>query len=160
MPSRASWNRSAVESLAAGQGGFVTAKQLESLGVPRSTVHAPAGVGGMFSWVLPGVHRLGPQRGLTEEEKNQVALLYVGYGAVLTGRSVLLRHSVRAASDCAVRPVDRVHVLVSWQRQRSSHDFVMVERTWRFPRSTRVHDDLAEASMARAALDACRRCSS
>ncbi len=114
----------------------------------------------MFSLVLPAVHRLGAQRELSEEERNQAALLYVGCGALLTGRSVLMRHRVRAASDPAVRPADRVHTLVGWQRQRSSHDFVMVERTWRFPRSIRVRDGLPEAPMARAAMDACRRCSS
>lgn len=159
MPRRAPWDRAAVAELAERQHGMLTARQLAAFGVPNSTIHQPDDVGSMFSLVLPGVHRLGRQRQLSQEESNCAALLYAGASAVLTGRSMLLRHDVRAAREPAIRPVDRVHVLVPHERQRASHGFVMVERTWRFPAAVRVWNGLPEAPFERAVMDACRRCS-
>ncbi len=146
--------------LAERQHWMVTAKQLAAFGVPKSTVYQADTVGSMFSLVLPGVHLLGPPRPLSQEEQNCAALLYSGPGALLTGRSTLLRHDIRAAKDPAIRPADRVHVLVPHERQRASHGFVMVERTWRFPSVVREWQGLPEAPIARATMDACRRCSS
>lgn len=157
MPRRAQWDRAAVLALAQQQHELVTAAQLRELGVPRSTVHGRAdAVGGMFTWVLPGIHRVDGRGPLTRDQRDLACLLYAGEGAALTGVSRLRRAKVRAASRPAF-DTGYVHVLVPHERRRVSHDFVQVERTV-IPYAVRLVEGFACTTIARAVVDACRRC--
>jgi hypothetical protein len=146
-----------VRELARSQHQLVTVAQLVELGVPRSTVYRPDDVGGMFSWVLPGVHRVDDRGPLSADQRDCAGLLYSGRGAVLTGGSRLRRTGVRAADHVAF-DVGGVHTLIPHERRRSSHGFVQVERTT-VPYGVRTVDGFACATTARAVIDACRRCS-
>lgn len=157
MPRRAQWDRAAVHALAQEQHQLVTAAQLHELGVPRSTVYGRTdAVGGMFTWVLPGIHRVDGRAPLTDDQRDLAALLYAGDGSALTGSSRLRRARSRAAARPAF-DTGRVHVLVPHERRRVSHGFVQIERTV-LPYAVRPVDGLACTTNARAVVDACRRC--
>jgi hypothetical protein len=158
MPRRAAWSRSDVRATAQPQLGLITARQLAELGVPTATIYRRSELGGMFSWVLPGLHRVDGNGQLTDAQRRMAALLYGGEGSALTGVSRLGMSGVRAAARQELNPLDRVHVLVPHTRRRSSHGFVQVERT-RVGYGVREHDGLAVVSHARAVIDAARRCS-
>jgi hypothetical protein len=111
----------------------------------------------MFSWVLPGVHRLDGRGRLSPDQRDTAALLYAGPAASLTGASVLRRIELRAAGDPRLLPPDSVHVSIPHTTKRASHSFVQVERTLSLPR-TRVVQGFPCAFTARAVMDAVRRC--
>ena len=157
MPIATVWSRSDVRILASAQHGLITAAQLADLGVPKSTVSRSNSLGGMISWVLPGVHRIDGRGVMPVDQRDMAALLYAGVGAVLTGCAALLRLSLRAATHPALNGHDRVHLLVHHSRTRSSHGFVMVERTVCLP-EPRLRDGFPLAPTGRAVLDAARRC--
>lgn len=147
-----------MRDVAAAQLGLVTAAQLADLGVTRSTVSRSSRLGGMFSWVLPGIHRVDGRGPLSADQRDLAALLYAGSGSVVTGAGLLRRYGVRAAADeDAFGPDDGVHVLVPHARTRASRVFVHVERTVAVP-TYRTIGLLRVAPVARAVLDACRRC--
>lgn len=157
MPRRAQWDRAAVRAVAEPQLQLITARQLADLGVPTATVYRRSELGGMFSWVLPGLHRVDGRGPLSEPQRRMATLLYAGDGSALTGVSRLCVAGVRAAARPVFNPLDRVHALVDHSRRRSSHGFVQIERT-RVPYSVGEHEGLAVVSNARAVVDACRRC--
>lgn len=157
MPRRAPWDRAAVRALAVSQHHLVTAAQLLAMGVPRSTVYRPDDVGGMFSWVLPGVHRVDDRGDLTTDQRDCAGLLYSGAGAALTGATKLCRVGVRAAAHPSIQ-TGSVHTLIRHERRRASHGFVQVERT-SVPYSVRAVDGFPCVTNARAVVDACRRSS-
>jgi hypothetical protein len=157
MPRPTLWTRDGVLAAAAPQLGLLTASQLTALGVRRSTLGRSDQLGGMFSRVLPGVHRVDGHGRLTDDQRRMAALLYAGPDSALTGADILRRGGVHAASEPALRELDRVHVLVPHARQRASHGFVTVERTHAMPRH-HERDGLRIATMARVVLDAVRRC--
>jgi hypothetical protein len=157
MPLPSVWSRDAVHALAARQHALVTAAQLTALGVPRSTIARPRELGGMFSWVLPGIHRVDGVLPLSDDQLDMAALLYAGPGAVLTGARALRRYGVRSADRKALLAHDRVHVLVAHDRKRAGHGFVQVERTVAVPRARDVQG-FPLAPPVRAVADACRRC--
>ncbi len=157
MPRARTWNRDSVLQLASTQEGLITAAQLATLGVPRSTVSRSHSLGGMFTWVLPGIHRVDGRGRLSPEQRETAALLYAGPAASLTGASVLRRIGLKAAGDSRLLPPDCVHVSIPHATKRASHSFVQVERTLAPPR-TRVVQGLPCAFTARAVLDAVRRC--
>ncbi len=147
-----------MREVARGQHGLVTAAQLAELGVPRSTLAwHESQVGGMFSFVLPGVHRFEPARELSPEQHLLAAQLYGGPEAIITGAALLRRRAVQAAQHPAFGAQQQVHLLVPHASKRSSRDFVDVERTRTLP-VARQDGLLRWAPMYRAVLDACRRC--
>jgi hypothetical protein len=156
MPRRAQWDRTAVRDLARSQHHLVTAAQLLQLGVPRSTIYQPDDVGSMFSWVLPGVHRVDGRGDLSADQRDCAALMYSGAGAALTGATKLCRVGVRAARHPAIQ-TGFVHTLIPHERRRASHGFVQVERT-SVPYAVRPVHGFACVTNARAVIDACRRC--
>lgn len=146
-----------MRALAATQHHLVTAEQLRALGVPRSTIYGRSDVvGGMFMWVLPGVHRVDDRGPLSGDQHDLAALLYAGTGAALTGASKLARAGLRSAAHPSLK-LEGVHVLIEHERRRTSHGFVHVERTI-VPYAVHLVDGFASTSNARAVVDACRRC--
>ena len=158
MPRRAPWSREQIRDVAVAQYGLITSAQLAELGVPRSTVvwHERQ-VGGMFSFLLPGVHRFEPSQAVSSMQRIAGAQLYGGPDAVLTGAAVLRRRGVKAASHIAFGSDDAVHILEPHSSKRASRDFVVVERTVSLP-VPRSEGLLRLAPVHRAVLDACRRC--
>jgi len=147
-----------VREVAARQLGLITAAQLTSLGVPRSTVSRSHELGGMFTRVLPGVHRIDGRSPLSPLQTGMATWLYAGPAGVLTGAYVLRHRSVRAAATPAFGPEGAAHILVPHERKRLSHGFAHVERTVWLP-SAWMRDGLPMAPVARAVMDAARRCS-
>ena len=157
MPRRSQWDRAAVLAMAASQHHLITAGQLLALGVPRSTVYRPNDIGGMFTWVLPGLHRLDGVAPLVDDQRDLATLLDAGPSAALTGTAALRRAGVRAARRPALNPENTVHVLIEHRRRRDSKVFVQVERT-QIPYVARQRDGFTVVSNARAVVDAARRC--
>ena len=157
MPRPSVWNRTDVRAVAATQLHLITAAQLTTLGVPRSAVSRSDELGGMFTWVLPGIHRVDGRGPLTPDQRDLAALLYGGSESGLTGAGVLRRRGVRAAAHPAFGPSDHAHLLVPHHCKRASRVFAQVERTVWVPEYR--HDGLLRlAPTARATLDAVRRC--
>ncbi len=123
----------------------------------RSTLGRSDQLGGMFSRVLPGVHRVDGRGALTSEQRDHAALLYAGPQSVLTGAEVLRDYGVRAAFAPGMHELERIHTLVPHEHQRASHGFVTVERT-RFMPGHRERNGLRVAVLPRVVLDAVRRC--
>lgn len=150
MPRRKALDSAVVDALFARQERLARHRQLTDLGVPISTVTHRIRPEGPWQRALPGVvlnHRGTP----TRRERFLAALLFCGDEAVLTGLSALALHGVRAAQRAG-----EVHVLVPAESHRSSHDFVVVQRTRRTPVAGRVNG-LPVAGIARSVVDACRR---
>ncbi|MGH8967856.1 MAG: hypothetical protein ACRDXB_21385, partial [Actinomycetes bacterium] len=127
----------------------VTHAELMALGVARSTICRRMRSGGPWQWILPGVvlcHTGIP----TQRERLLAALKYGGPGTVITGTAGMREHGVRERLD------PRVHVLIPHDRHRSSHHFLIVERTRVLPDPV-VKNGLALAPLARCCLDGCRR---
>jgi hypothetical protein len=157
MPRPARWSRDFVLAASAQQHGLLTAAQLADLGVTRSSVSRSDRLGGMFSRVLPGVHRVDGRGPLSVDQRDRAALLYAGPDSVLTGAEVLRRRRVGSAAHPALRFQDRIHVLVPHETHRASHGFVTVERTRYLPHHWE-RDGLRFAALPRVVLDAVRRC--
>ena len=157
MPRRSPWSRDAVLAAAKRQYDLLTAAQLVALGVSRSNLSRSNQVGGMFSRVLPGVHRVDGRGPLTRDQRDMAAQLYAGPESVLTGAEVLRGRGVRAAARPEFRVLDRTHALVPHSIHRASHGFVTVERTVFMPAHVE-RDGLRYAVMPRVVLDAARRC--
>ena len=112
----------------------------------------------MFTRVLPGVHRIDGRSPLTRLQIGMAAWLYAGPAGVLTGAYVLRRRAVKAAASLAFGGEESAHILVPHERKRVSHGFAHVERTVSVP-SAWMRDGLPMAPIARAVMDAARRCS-
>jgi hypothetical protein len=150
MPRRKAIDPAAVDGLFAHQERLARHHQLTTVGLPISTVISRIRPEGPWQRLLPGVvlsHRGTP----TTRERRLGALLFCGEGAVLTGLTSLSLRGVRAA-----RSGGDVHILIPEPRQRSSYDFVVVQRARHMPAVQRV-DGLPVAPVARAVVDACRR---
>jgi hypothetical protein len=147
-----------VLATAAAQLGLVTAAQLTELGVPRSTVSRSDELGGMFTRVLPGVHRIEGRSPLTNLQIGMATWLYADPAGVLTGAYVLRWRSVKAAASPAFGATGVAHILVPHDRKRLSHGFAHVERTVS-PPTAWIREGLPVAPIARAVMDAARRCS-
>jgi hypothetical protein len=112
----------------------------------------------MFTRVLPGVHRIDGRSPLTTLQVGMATWLYAGPAGVLTGPYVLRRRSVKAAASPAFGADGAAHILVPHERKRVSHGFAHVERTISLPAAW-MRDGLPTAPVARAVMDAARRCS-
>ena len=157
MSRRARWSRDDVLRISRTQCGLITAAQLASLQVSRSTVSRSDELGGMFSFVLPGVHRVEDRGPLTPQQQGLAAMLYAGHESVLTGAAQLRSYGIRAASRGGMADLQETCVLVPHAVRRVSRAFVRVERTVAMPRY-RERDGLRVAVMPRLVLDAVRRC--
>jgi hypothetical protein len=157
MPHPSRWSRDDVVAAASHQYGLLTAAQLAALGVTRSSISRSDRLGGMFSRVLPGVHRVDGRGPLTRDQRDQAALLYAGPASLITGAEMLRGKRIRAAEHEGFRSQDRIHALVPHETHRASHGFVTVERT-RFMPAFREKDGLRFAVLPRAVMDAVRRC--
>lgn len=149
MPKRAQYDVRAVDEFIRANERVVTHRELMDRGVPRSTVCRRMNAGGPWQWILPGVtlcHTGTP----TQRERMLAALKYCGPGSVITGTSGMREYGVREQLD------PRVHVLVPQDRHRSSHHFVIVERTRYLPEPV-MRRGLALAPLPRCCVDGCRR---
>ena len=148
VPRRASYDCQAVEELIAANERVVTHAQLMELHVPRSTICSRMR-DGPWQWILPGVtlcHTGTP----TWREKMLAALKYGGPGAMLTGASGMREHGLRERLD------PRMHILVPRGTNRTSHHFVIVERTSHLPDPI-VRRGIALAPLPRCCVDGSRR---
>ncbi|SDW24084.1 hypothetical protein SAMN05421504_10145 [Amycolatopsis xylanica] len=132
------------------RGGVITIERLVELGVPRKTCYDRCAPGQPWRLVLPGVLVLqsGPP---TRWQLVQAALLYARGHAIVTGAEACRRHGLRN-----LPPDDRsVRLLIPHARTRADSDFVVIERTKRFP-DPLWRDDIPLAPVVRAVLDTCR----
>lgn len=111
----------------------------------------------MFSYVLPGVHRVDGRGRLSDAQRAMAAQLYAGPEGILTGTTVLRQYNLRALDRGCLRELDQIYVLVPHRLRRVSRGFVRVERTVALPR-WRERDGLRLAVLPRAVLDAARLC--
>jgi len=128
----------------------VLTRDLEQLGISRTTTCYRCRPGGPWRSLLPGVVKLGnspPDR--TDHRK--AAVLYTGPGAVITGLDALHLHGMERMPS----PSGPVHVLVPADRRRVGAGRVLVERTERLPVPAAGRWPIAP--IARAALDFARR---
>ncbi|MFC3455099.1 hypothetical protein [Amycolatopsis speibonae] len=130
----------------------IAAKQLEAIGMARSTISRRCEPGGTWRMLLPGVVLL--QNGEpTDEHKVQAAFLHSGADSILTGVRALERYGLRNLPD-----TEEVHVLVPANRSVSDSGFVHIERSRRLPKP-RVRSGVPTAPVPRAVVDAARRAS-
>ncbi|WP_229908140.1 hypothetical protein [Amycolatopsis oliviviridis] len=128
----------------------VTAKQLEAIGMARSTISRRCEPGGRWRILLPGVVLL--ENGEpTSEQKILAALLHAGGGSILTGVHALARYGLHN-----LPATDEVHVLVPGNRSTASSGFVHIERSRRLPKP-RERAGVPTAPVPRAVIDAARR---
>ncbi|GAB3736535.1 hypothetical protein GCM10027598_63590 [Amycolatopsis oliviviridis] len=129
---------------------MVTAKQLEAIGMARSTISRRCEPGGRWRILLPGVVLL--ENGEpTSEQKILAALLHAGGGSILTGVHALARYGLHN-----LPATDEVHVLVPGNRSTASSGFVHIERSRRLPKP-RERAGVPTAPVPRAVIDAARR---
>ncbi|HEX5016096.1 MAG TPA: hypothetical protein VFX15_00745 [Actinomycetes bacterium] len=151
-----SFDRARIEDAANAQGGVIAYRQLEELGMPKSSISRWTRTGGPWQRVLPGTYLL--HRGTpTFDERLSAALLYTAPTNALSGSVGLHLHGLHYAPG----PRDQlpVQVLVPMERQIKSSGFVIVERTIRMPEPITLHG-YPVAPLARAAFDAARRLAS
>ncbi|MFK0248087.1 hypothetical protein ACIQUM_25630 [Amycolatopsis azurea] len=128
----------------------ITAKQLETIGMPRRTISRRCEPGGAWQMLLPGVVLL--QNGEpTDEQRIHAGLLHSGTDSILTGVRALGRYGLRNLPD-----TEEVHVLVPANRSVSDSGFVHIERSRRLPKP-RERAGVPTAPVPRAVIDACRR---
>jgi hypothetical protein len=130
--------------------GVIKVAELEKLGVPPCTSYRRCLPGGPWQRPLPGIvllHNTTP----TRREIVEAALLHAGPDAVVTGLEACRRHGIRAVPEDAT-----VHVLLPHDRKVKSCEYVIVERTTRYPRPV-FRDGVPLAPGARSVLDACRK---
>ena len=143
----------AVDWIAQDQQGLITAAQLDSIGIPRSTLSRRIRTGGAWQRVLPGVYSV-THEGLTIAQRDLAGLLFSGRDAVLTGGTGLRLWGLEyLPADPATAPV---HICIPIERHRKSAGFVIVERTKR-PPSPADGFGVPVAPLARCIVDAGRR---
>jgi hypothetical protein len=150
MPRPRRFHTAAVKAHLDEHDGVATHAALMELGMSRSTVVRWARFG-PWQRMLPGVvlgHRATPN----VRERRAAALAFCGPNAVISGTHALDLHGVlRDRID-----VDRdILILIPHREQRTSEDFVVVERTTRNPQP-QTRGGLPVAPVARAVADAVR----
>jgi hypothetical protein len=122
-----SWNRAAMHSLNTlvdHQDGVLTRRQALEMLSPKALEYR---LGRQWRVVLPGVYAT-HTGSLTAHQRLRAGLLYAGDEAQLDDVTALRFYAARyLPAD------DRVFVLVPWERQRQSREFVVVRRTRYLP---------------------------
>lgn len=151
MPRRTFVDHAGLVALMRATERVVRHSELLELGVPSSTIMWRISPQGPWQRLLPGV--LVAHRGIpTRRERFLAALKYAGPPSMLTGASALAEYGVAAARRASARP----HLLVPHECRRTSHGFVVIERTRRPPAAV-VRGLVRLAPLPRAVVDACRR---
>jgi hypothetical protein len=151
VPRRTFTDFDALDALLRSCERVVRHRDLLDLGVPSSTIMSRIGPDGPWQRLLPGV--LAAHRGIpTRRERILAAHRYSGEQSVRTGVPALAGCGVGAARAASTRQ----HMLVPHECRRTSHGFVVVERTRRLPEPVRRRG-LPLAPLPRAVVDACRR---
>jgi hypothetical protein len=151
MPRRTFVDHDALSALLRATERVVRHSELLELGVPSSTIMWRISPSGPWQRLLPGV--LVAHRGIpTRRERLLAALRYAGPQSVVTGTPALVEYGVTAARKASTRP----HMLVPHECRKTSHGFVVIERTRRVPTAV-VRGLLRLAPLPRAVVDACRR---
>lgn len=151
MPRRTFTDHAALDALLKANERVVRHSELLELGVPSSTIMSRIGPDGPWQRLLPGV--LAAHRGIpTRRERLLAAHKYAGEQSMLTGSPALCEYGVAAARKASTRP----HMLVPHECRKTSHGFVVIERTRRLPQPV-DRGLLRLAPLPRAVVDACRR---
>lgn len=129
--------------------GVIKTSMLRSLGVASKTV-VDRTSGGPWQRILPGIVLLNNGTP-TRTQRNVAASMYVGEGAILSGRAGLALHGFGVSTQ----PSETL-VLLPQTRHRKDASFVVVERTWRVPK-TEKKGPISVAPIDRCLLDAARR---
>jgi hypothetical protein len=129
----------------------VRVRDLQELGLHRSTIAHRCRPGGPWRSLLPGVVLLN-NGAPTRDDRRSAGLLHCGSGAVITGLDALQLHGMQRVPA----PSGPVHMLVPSDRRRTGHGLVLVERTERLPVPESGRWPLAP--LPRAVLDFARRC--
>lgn len=146
MPRRCRVDAAAVTTL--GELDVVAVADLAALGVPRSTVYRRVRER-KDRRLLRGVVKLG-RDDPTPDQRAVAALLYGGSGSVISGAEAARRYGLER-----VPANERILVLVRDDRQRTSTEFVTVERTETLPTGV-VRGGILLAPLERAVCDAAR----
>ena len=150
MPRRSpTTDLAALSDLIARDDAVLLHRELRELGFQMSTVGFRCRPGGPWRRLLPGVV-LASNGSPTQRQIVRAAVKYAGPQALVTGLPALTAFGSRR------RPEPGVHLLVPHQRQASSCEFVVVERTHRLPVAV-LKQGLPYAPVERAAIDAARR---
>jgi hypothetical protein len=151
MPRRTFVDHAALDTLMRANERVVRHSELLELGLPSSTIMWRISPAGPWQRLLPGV--LAAHRGIpTRRERLLASLKYAGPHSMITGTPALVEFGVAAARKASNRP----HLLVPHECRRTSHGFVVIERTRRVPAAV-VRGLLRLAPLPRAVVDACRR---
>lgn len=130
--------------------GVLKVSELVALGVPARTISNRCEQHGPWQRLLPGVILLnnGPPSWV---QRLDAALRYCGSPSLITGLAGKRSHGLTQGPSPT-----KVHVLVHDSHQPASHDFVLVERTFRLPQPQWMND-FPVAPVERCVLDAARR---
>jgi hypothetical protein len=139
----------ALDQLLNEQCDIVTRPQVLACGLSDNQLRSRVRPGGPWKIILPGIY-LAHNGLLTVGQREIVASLHAGSGAVISGRAALARQGVRVPQS------DLVDVLIPHDRIRLSTEFVKVHRTKRMPAKVWRTDGLLWAPAARAVADAVR----
>jgi len=151
MPRRTFVDHAAFDALMSANERVVRHLELLELGLPSSTIMWRISPAGPWQRLLPGV--LAAHRGIpTRRERLLASLKYAGPHSMVTGTPALAEYGVAAARRASTRP----HLLVPHECRRTSHGFVVIERTRSVPAAV-VRGLLRLAPVPRAVVDACRR---
>lgn len=137
-----------IDALASAQQGIVSRAQLRQLGISDEDLRWRIRPSGPWQVLLPGVYATFTG-GVTQSQWWQVALLYAGTSAALTGEPALQLWDIRPQRGM------RIPVLIDHHRQRRSRERVSIFRTERMP-WTRTISGLLVVAPVRATADACR----
>ena len=151
MPERTAVDWNAVAA-AAQPHAVITRWQLNELGVSDKMISRRCLPGGPWRRLLPGVVSLYNGEP-TWAQRIEAALRYARRGAIVTGLAAARLHGLRR-----IPTVDRVHLLVSHDKQPATYGFAIIERTKRLPASE-TKDGFPVAPVTRAVLDGARRLS-
>jgi hypothetical protein len=135
--------------IVAHQRGVILRDQALSSGFTPDSVRHRLRRGGPWQRLLPGVYLTFTGQP-TSEQRQIAAMLYAGPTSFITGPAALRNYGIGRLT------AGLVHVLVPWERQRASRDFVAIRRTCRIPKEWVSDGPLRFALAARAVADTVR----
>jgi hypothetical protein len=135
------------------QQDVVTRDQVLEAGVSEKALRHRLRRGGPWQVLLPRIY-LAVTGTPTKSQQEMAAMLYGGFGSVVTGASALQIHRIR------IEPSDGIDVLVPGTCQRRNAGFVRLHRTERMPERIWMETGVQYALAARAVGDTVRWMSS